>query len=307
MKNFIQKRYWFFLISAVIIIPGIVSLIFKGMKPGIDFQSGTTMTLQLKPAVEEARLREEFDKLGYKDAVVQHSLQSGDFFVRIREINPAERQQIVDGLQKDLSVTVTVVDYAVVSASVAAQTVRSAIIAIVVAAAGILIYITYAFRRMPRPFRWGTCAVIALLHDILLVIGVFSILGWTAGVQVDALFITGMLTVAGYSVHDTIVVFDRIRENMTKGISPDFETVVNYSIVETLVRSLNTSLIVLLVLLALFLLGGTTIHYFILVLLIGITTGTYSSVCNASPLLVVWEKNEWGKLIGMKKKEGITP
>ena len=189
-----------------------------------------------------------------------------------------------------------------VSAVVASQTARYAIIAVIVAAVGILLYITFAFRRMPNPFRWGTCAVIALLHDILLVLGVFSILGKLIGVEVDTLFITGMLTVAGYSVHDTIVVFDRIRENMIKGVSADFEKVVNYSISQTLGRSLNTSLTVLFVLLALFLLGGATIHYFTLVLLIGVTTGTYSSVCNASQLLIVWENHEWGRFIGLKRK-----
>jgi preprotein translocase subunit SecF len=150
---------------------------------------------------------------------------------------------------------------------------------------------------MPRPFRWGICAVIALLHDILVVVGIFSILGRFVGVKIDLLFITGVLTVAGYSVHDTIVVFDRIRENMIKGTNRNFEKVVDFSINETFVRSLNTSLTVVFVLFALFLLGGSTIHWFVLVLLIGVITGTYSSICNASALLVVWENNEWRRFI----------
>jgi preprotein translocase subunit SecF len=160
-----------------------------------------------------------------------------------------------------------------------------------------MVYIAWAFRRVPRPFRWGVCAIIALLHDLLVVIGIFSILGWLLNVQVGSLFITGVLTVAGYSVHDTIVVFDRIRENMLKGTNKDFEKTVDFSVNETFVRSLNTSLTVLFVLLALFLIGGTTIHYFVLVLLIGVITGTYSSICNASALLVVWENNEWRRFI----------
>lgn len=296
MKNFIAKRYWYFLISAVIIVPGIISLIMFGLKPGIDFESGTTTTLQFNPPVQESQLRQALENLGYKDAVVQHS-SSGDYFVRVRAITTDERVLLESGLQKALNSTLTVRDFAVVSATVASQTVRSAIIAVGVAALGILIYISYSFRKMPRPFRWGICAVVALLHDLLLVAGVFSILGWTLGVQVDSLFITGMLTVAGYSVHDTIVVFDRIRENIGRGYANDFESVVNYSILETMVRSLNTSLTVIFVLFALFMLGGPTIHYFVLVLLIGVTTGTYSSICNASPLLVVWEKREWGRFI----------
>jgi preprotein translocase subunit SecF len=145
---------------------------------------------------------------------------------------------------------------------------------------------------MPKPFRWGTCAVVALVHDVLLVLGVFSILGWALGVEVDAMFITAMLTVVGYSVHDTIVVFDRIRENMSKDVRLDFAATVNSGIVETLVRSINTSFTVILVVLALLLLGGSTIHFFTLALLIGVITGTYSSIGNASQLLVVWEKGK---------------
>lgn len=294
MIDFVGKRYWFFLISAIIIIPGIISMAVFGFKPGIDFAHGTTMTLQFSTSVQESQLRESLANLGYSDAVLQHTGE-GDFFVRLREITSDEKDVLVSGLQTALGSTVTVRDFAAVSATVASATVRYAAIAVIIAAVGILLYITWAFRKMPKPFRWGICAVIALLHDILLVMGVFSILGWAAGIEIDALFITGMLTVAGYSVHDTIVVFDRIRENMTKGIRRDFDVVVNQSINETFVRSLNTSLTVLFVLLALFAIGGVTIRYFVLVLLIGVTTGTYSSICNASPLLVVWEKGEWSR------------
>jgi preprotein translocase subunit SecF len=136
-----------------------------------------------------------------------------------------------------------------------------------------------------------------MIHDVLVVVGIFSILGWLAGVEIDALFITGMLTVVGYSVHDTIVVFDRIRENQSRGGGGSFENVVNSSILQTMTRSLNTSLTVLFVLLSLFVLGGSTIHYFTLVLIIGVITGTYSSVCNASQLLIVWENKEWGRFV----------
>jgi len=296
MNSFIAKRYWYFLISAVIIVPGLISLAVFGLKPGIDFKSGSDMTLHFDPAVQESQLRETITSLGYKDATIQKS-GLGDYLVHLEALSTDERVKLESTLQTDLKTTLTVEDYALVSATIASQTVRSAVIAVAVAALGILAYITYSFRRMPRPFRWGTCAVVALVHDLVLVMGVFSILGWTLGVQVDSLFITGMLTVAGYSVHDTIVVFDRIRENMTKGFNNDFETIVNHSIMQTLTRSLNTSLTVILVLFALFLLGGTTIHYFVLVLLIGVTTGTYSSICNASPLLVVWEKGEWARFL----------
>jgi preprotein translocase subunit SecF len=299
MIDFVGKRYWYFLISAIIIVPGIISLIVFGLRAGTDFSPGTEMTVRFTPNIEQSALRQELEKLGYGDAVIQ-TTSAGDYLIRLREITDEEKQVLTDDLATTLNTSVEIEQFSVVSATVASQTVTYAIIAVVVAAVCILLYITFAFRKMPSPFRWGTCAVIALVHDILLVLGVFSILGWAAGVEIDALFITGMLTVAGYSVHDTIVVFDRIRENMTKGISKDFEQVVNYSIGQTFTRSLNTSLTVIFVLLALFLLGGATIHYFTLVLLIGIVTGTYSSICNASQLLVVWNKHEWGRFIGRK-------
>ncbi|MBI4180644.1 MAG: protein translocase subunit SecF [Chloroflexi bacterium] len=305
MMDIIGKRYWFFLLSAIIIVPGIISLAIFGFKPGIDFKSGTSLTLRFEPSVEETKLRQELTSKGYGDAVVQHT-SAGDFLIRLREITNDEKGKLATDLGTSLATTVTVRDFAVVSPLVAGETARNAVIAVLVAAIGILLYITWAFRRMPKPLRWGTCAIIALLHDVLAVLGIFSILGWLAGVEVDALFITAMLTVAGYSVHDTIVVFDRIRENMTKRLPGEFPEVVNYSVVQTMARSLNTSLTVFFVLLALFLLGGTTIHYFVLALLIGVATGTYSSICNASALLVVWQKKEWGRFIGRKSPSSGT-
>jgi preprotein translocase SecF subunit len=188
---------------------------------------------------------------------------------------------------------VYVLDNATVSASVASETTRNAFLAVLAASAFILLYISFAFRKVNRPWRYGACAIIALLHDVLVVLGVFSILGWTLHVQVDALFITALLTVVGFSVHDTIVVFDRIRENMTRRTSETFEQVVNASLIQTMARSLNTSLTVLFTLSALTLFGGTTIRIFSLALLIGILSGTYSSIFNASMLLVMWERGEF--------------
>jgi len=187
-----------------------------------------------------------------------------------------------------------VLDNATVSGAVAAETTRNAVLAVIAASVFILLYIWFAFRKIPRPWRYGACAIIALLHDVLVVLGVFSILGWLAHVQIDALFITALLTVCGFSVHDTIVVFDRIRENMARRTSETFEQVVNASLIQTMARSLNTSLTVLFTLSALTLFGGTTIRTFTLALLIGIFSGTYSSIFNASMLLVIWERGELG-------------
>jgi preprotein translocase SecF subunit len=185
-------------------------------------------------------------------------------------------------------------DNASVSGSVASDTTRNAFLAVLAASTLILLYIWFSFRKVAKPWRYGACAIIALLHDVLVVLGVFSFLGWAFGVQVDALFITALLTVVGFSVHDTIVVFDRIRENMQRRTSETFEQVVNASLVQTMARSLNTSLTVLFTLSALTLFGGASIRSFTGALLIGIFSGTYSSIFNASMLLVIWEKGELG-------------
>lgn len=304
MFDFVGKRYWFFLISALVIVPGIISLVVFGLKPGIDFKSGTTMTLSFSTNVDETQLRSALSDIGYPDAVVQHTSE-GTFIVRLAVTDlssgtsggTTQNQQLIDNLNTKLDTTTTQQDLSSISPAVASQTARNAIIAVLVATVGILLFVTFAFRKMPSPFRWGTCAIAAMVHDVLVVVGIFSILGWTLGVQIDSLFITGMLTVVGYSVHDTIVVFDRIRENQTKSGGSNFEHVVNTSILQTMTRSLNTSLTVIFVLLALFVLGGATIHYFILVLIIGVITGTYSSVANASQLLIVWENGEWGRFV----------
>jgi preprotein translocase SecF subunit len=187
----------------------------------------------------------------------------------------------------------SVLQNATVSGSVAAETTRNAVLAVIAASVLILLYIWFAFRKVDRPWRYGTCAIIALLHDVLVVLGVFSILGWLIGFQVDALFITALLTVVGFSVHDTIVVFDRIRENMTRRTSETFDQVVNASLVQTMARSLNTSLTVIFTLSALTLFGGATIRPFTLALLVGIVSGTYSSIFNASMLLVMWDRHEF--------------
>ena len=289
MIDLVGKRNWFFLISAIVIIPGIISLAVFGLKPGVDFNSGTAMTLHFDKAVELSQLRQELTDLGYDRAVVQPAGE-GEFFIRLPEISAEETTKLKGSLETGLDTTITVSSLYSVSPIVAAGTVRNTIIAVVVASIGILLYISWAFRKMPKPLRWGTCAVIALMHDLVVVIAVFSILGWAAGMEVDALFVTGVLAVVGVSVNNIVVVFDRIRENLKRGVSRDFEVIANYGIVESLGRSLNTGLATLFVIVALYLLGGVTTHTLVLALMIGIATGIYSSLCIAGQLLVVWEK-----------------
>jgi preprotein translocase subunit SecF len=299
--DFVGRKQWFFLISGILIVAGIISLAVFGLKPGTDFSGGTSLTLQFSPAVEQSLLRQEMANLGYGEATIQNA-GGGNFIIHTQEITSDEAQALTEQLGTELDSQVAITDYYSASPTVGAETARNAGIAVIIAAVAMLFYIVWAFRRMPNPFRWGTCAVIALMHDVFIIVGIFSILGLLAGVEIDALFITGLLAVVGYSINNTVVIFDRIRENVSRHISPDFAITVNSSIVETLGRSLNTSLTTLFVILALFLFGGATIHYFVLVLLLGVIIGTYSSICISSQLLVVWERREWSALLPFARR-----
>ncbi len=291
MIDFVGQKRWFILGSAIALLIMIISLAAFKLTPGVDFTGGTSMTLNFTPQVEPGQLRQELIGLGYPEAVIQ---KAGDnFFIRIKAINTTERETLLGGLNTSLNTEISVLDYNTISPSVASNTARNAGIAVLISIVAMLFYIAWAFRRMPNPLRWGTCAIVALGHDVLIVLGVFAIIGQAAHVEVDALFISAVLTIVGYSINNVVIVFDRIRENKTRGISPDFSVVVNSSLTETLMRNLNTTLTVICVLLALFLFGGSTIHYFILALLIGVIVGIYTSLFIAGPLLVVWEKGEW--------------
>jgi len=295
MIDFVGKRSWFFFISALVLIASIASLAIFGLKPGIDFIGGTSFTLEFSSPVEQNQLSQEMAKLGYSEANIEKTGTSS-FLVHLRGISAQEKDTLRDNLETDLGTQLEVTGYSYTSAAVSANTARNAGIAIIIAAIGMLIYMSWAFRKMPKPFRWGMSAVLALLHDVAILIGIFSFLGWMTGIEIDALFITAVLTVVGYSINNTVVVYDRIRENMTRGISPDFAQTVNSSIVETMGRCLNTSLTTVFAILAVFLFGGVTIHYFMLALLIGVLVGTYDSMCIAGELLVTLEKGEWRKI-----------
>jgi len=307
MIDFVGKKRWFFLISEILVVIGIVSLVISQvqlgapLRLGTDFTGGTSMILQFSPPVEQSQLREEMAELGYDKATIQNAGE-GNFIIHVREITSKDARELAGELGTALDSQVEITDYYLVSGTVAAKTARNAVIAVIIAAVAMMFYIVWAFRRMPSPFRWGTCAIIALIHDVFIIAGIFSILGWLAGVEIDALFITGLLAVVGYSINNTVVVFDRIRENVSRHIRPDFAETVNDSLIDTLGRCLNTALTTLFVLLALFLFGGATIHYFVLVLLLGVIIGTYSSVCISSQLLVVWEKREWRALLPFTKR-----
>jgi preprotein translocase subunit SecF len=299
MFDITGKRSLFLIISEVIILIGIIALAVFGLKPGIEFSSGSLLTLSFEQEVEQSQLQEEMTNLGYGNVIIQRT-GAGDYFIRTQELTAAEKTALEENLGACFG-PLTEREFYSVSSMVAAETVHNAIIAVAVAAVGILLYITWAFRRMPKPFHYGVCAIIALVHDVVLVTGIFAILGAIMGWEINLMFITGVLAVIGYSINNTVVVFDRIRENLRKGVHADFEVVVNSSLVETLSRSLNTSLTTVFVVLALLLFVGASIQNFALVMLIGIIVGTYSSLFVAPTLLIVWERGEWGRLIFLPK------
>jgi preprotein translocase subunit SecF len=293
--NIIGKRFWYFLISGIIILIGIISLATFGLPSGIEFSSGSMLTVSFEQPVDYAQFKEEITNLGYTDAIIQRT-GAGDYLIRTHELTDEDKTNLESALTARFG-QLSEAQFNSVSPQVASETAHNAAIAVAVAAVGILLYVTWAFRRMPKPLHYGTCAIIALVHDALIAMGVFSILGAILNWEINLMFIIGLLAVIGYSVNNTVVIFDRIRENLTRGISADFETAVNSSLVETLSRSINTSLTTLIVVLALFLFVGATIQNFVVVLIIGIVAGTFSSVCVAPSLLVVWDKGEWGRFI----------
>ncbi len=298
MLNIIGKRFWFFLISGILIVIAIISLATFGLKSSIEFSSGSILTLRFETPVEYNDFLQEMNNLGYQEAIIQRT-GGGQFLIRTHELTDAEKAQLENDLTTKFG-TLSEASFNSVSPMVASETARNAAIAVAVAMVGMLLYVTYAFRKMPSPFRWGTCFVIALLHDILVTVGLFSLLGRFFGWEMNLMFITGILAIVGVSLDNTIVVFDRMRENQKNGVSPDFEVVVNRSQVETLGRSLNTSITILITCLALLLFVGGSIQNFVVVLMIGLIAGTFDSVFVAPGLLVVWNKNEWGRFIGRK-------
>jgi preprotein translocase subunit SecF len=303
MLDIVGKRFWFFLISGVLILVAIVSLATFGLKPSIEFSSGSIISMRFETPVEYDQFQQEMKNLGYEDAIVQRT-GSGQFLVRTQQLTDAQKAQMETDLTTAFG-TLSESSFNSVSPMIASETARNAAIAVAIAMVGMLLYVTYAFRKMPSPFRWGTCFVIALFHDILVTVGVFSLLGHIFGWEMNLMFITGILAIVGVSLDNTIVVFDRMRENQKIGVSTDFEVVVNRSQVETLGRSLNTSITILITCIALLIFVGGSIQNFVVVLMMGIIAGTFDSVFVAPGLLVVWDKNEWGRFFGRKKSSPV--
>jgi preprotein translocase subunit SecF len=309
--NIIKNRYWYFGISLLVIIPG---LIFMGLQwrnsgspllLGVDFTGGSLLEVQFagtRPtSAEISALYTKFSTADkpLADPIVQ-PLGEDAFSIRSKQMDDATKGLMVAEMGTISGGAVTVLNFTSVSASIGAEVTKAAGFAILMAALAILSYIWYAFRGVEHAFRFGAAAVIAMLHDVLVVVGVEAMLGYFLHWEADALFLTALLTVIGFSVHDTIVVFDRVRENSTVYRRVEFEKMVNHSIVQTLDRSINTQLTVMFTLTALALFGGDSIRHFVIILLVGIFSGTYSSIFNASPILVVWQNREWRTWFGRK-------
>ena len=290
LLEIVRYRRWWYAISALLLVPGIISLALYGVRLGIDFTGGSLLEIQTNREVPANQIREAAGG-DFGEPIVQ---TSGDntYQLRLKEITPEQKTVVVDRLKSATGVEITERRFESVGPSISQDLTRKAILSVILGAILIVLYIAYAFRKVPKPassWRFGLTTMVALTHDVIFTLGIFSILGEFAGVELDATFVAAVLTVIGFSVHDTIVVFDRIRENLLRGQGKTFEDTVNFSILQTLVRSVNTSLTVLLVLAAMLLFGGESIHDFILALFIGIAVGTYSSIFNAAPVLVTWQ------------------
>ncbi len=378
--NYVRHRLWFFAVSVLVILPGIGFLATApGLKPGIDFTGGSTLTLSFSAPVEQEDLRLSLASLGQPDSIVQR-MGGSVFFVRTKELQEEAKNLLIDGLVADLSLPpgaesvapevepdgrsaislrftqevtpedvagqlerlghsdatatpiedsyliltrtlpdaerdalaadliealgdpIKVLSFDLVSPAVARETVVAAFWAVVMAALGVFLYLWWAFRNVPSPFRYGAAAVLALAHDSMVVIGIFAALGVLLDVEVNTMFLIALLTVIGYSVNDTIVIFDRIRENIVLHPNRTLAANANLSISESLGRSINTSLTLLFTLLALLLFGGPTIRVFLWVLIIGVVVGTYSSIGIATNALVAWESGDLRRLFGLRRR-----
>lgn len=301
MLNLLGKRYYFFTLSALIIIPAMLIIAFNGLPLAVDFKGGTLLELQFPttalPSTDQ--VTEIYTKYGFNEVTVQTAMSTDNerniLIIRSPFMDDIVKGQVVEDLKTAANVSeVTINNFQSVGPTIAKEVAQRAVLAVFFAALAVVIYITYAFRGVNHAFRYGVCAVLAMGHDVLIVLSLAAYGGLLFGWQVDSMFLTALLTVIGFSVQDKIVVFDRIRENSNIYRKLEFEKLANHSIVQTLQRSINTQLMTVeFMLLALALFGGVTIREFSIILLVGLLSGTYSSIFIAAPALVVWENKEW--------------
>jgi preprotein translocase subunit SecF len=300
--NIVGKRYLYFLISLILIVPGLVGLVIWGLPLSIDFEGGSIVELRFEsttvPPLQD--IRDIYEQYGFPDSEPRSSSPS-ELVIRTKHMDDSTNAEIIAAMEVQFGAEITMLRYESVGPTIGKEVTRRAISTVAIAAVVIMIYIWFAFRGVRDAHRYGISAILAMLHDVAVVFGMQAILSHFLGWEVNSLFLTALLTVISFSVHDSIVVFDRIRENSLHKRSDSFETIVNRSIVQTMSRSINTQLTVFLTLVALVIFGGGTIRHFVIILMIGLLSGTYSSIFNASPILVVWENREWNTWFKRKK------
>lgn len=300
MIDILSKRYLYFLLSLIVIVPGLVFLAMDGLPLSIDFTGGSLFEISFEAGKtpDTESIISIYEDAGIDDAQITVT-ESGSVQIRSSFLTNEARDQIVTALTQESGGGVTVISFDSVGPTIGAQVASRAALAVGVAALGVVVYITLAFRKVQNAFRYGVCAVIAMIHDVAVVFSIAGIGARFFDWQMDALFLTALLTVIGFSVQDKVVVFDRIRENANILRRLEYETLVNHSIVQTLQRSINTQLMTVeFLLLSLALFGGVTLQEFAVILLVGLLSGTYSSIFVAAPILVLWEKREWTTWFG---------
>lgn len=299
--NILGKRYLFFALSLVIIIPGLVLLAINGLPLAIDFKGGTLLEIDFSQEVPStADIVSLYAAQNIDDPQVQTSGEK-TIIIRSSYLSDIAINSVISDFEKDFG-QITIIRADTVGPSISQQVTRQAMLAVGMAALAVVVYIFFAFRKLPNALRYGICAIAAMIHDILIVLSLTAIGGQFFGWQVDSLYLTALLTVIGFSTQDKIVVFDRIRENSGILRKLPYEKLVNHSIVQTLQRSINTQLMTVeFILLSVALFGGVTLREFAVVLLVGLFSGTYSSIFIAAPILVVWENEEWKNWFRGKK------
>ncbi len=292
MVRFVERKWWYFGFSGLLIIPGLVFLLLGGLKPGIEFKGGTLLDVRFDNPPALSEVTAVMSSLKHDEAIVQ-AAEGGRIEVRTFEMKPDEQVATETALREKFGTNMKDFNPSSVSPSFSGELIDNAIRSIALASVLIVLLIAFAFRNFGwAAFRYGLAAIISLLHDAAVVLGFFGILGYFFNVEIDSLFVTAVLTIIGFSVHDTIVVFDRIRENLRLNPGEALNPVINFSIMQTLARSVITSLTVVLTLLALYLFGGFSMRNFALALLVGIVSGTYSSIFNASQIISLWQELE---------------
>ncbi|HAE59669.1 MAG TPA: protein translocase subunit SecF [Anaerolineae bacterium] len=300
MIDILGKRYWLFALSLLVILPGLLILAFSGLPLSIDFTGGSLLEVRFDNSPAPAEIHAVYETLGISDATVQ-TTDSGAFIIRSPFLDDQARENVLTGLETAFGAA-ELLRYDSVGPAIGEQVTQRAALAVGVAALAVIIYIVFTFRGIQHAERYGLMAILAMIHDVAVVFSVAGVGSILLGWEMDALFLTALLTVIGFSVQDKIVVFDRIRENATILRRLPYETLVNHSIVQTLQRSINTQLMTVeFLLLALALFGGVTLQEFAIILLVGLLSGTYSSIFIAAPLLVVWETGEWKTWFGRKQ------